>query len=428
MRELTARSNNIQKKKIIQFILVIAIWIIMIGCRFDMTRRSIFENYSENLVCSIIYADLTGMEIDQSEYGIGPLQYPDTREPYDVAALFQDTATFYGERMAEEELIYGSYRSQLGFQGKIVHAITSIYPSPKVYWLIRLMNIGCFEAILLGICIQIKKKYGNLYALTFLLTSIISPWITVFVPNLYWVEFLWFIPMLLGLLCVNYPEKRGLFYILNAAALCIKSMCGYEYVTTIMISSISFLGTEWINNKDKRNKTFKMICGMGISCLIGFFAAYGLHSYYYGNHDILSGAKNLFYDTVLRRTWGDSSNYDAAYAVSLDASALEVVSKYLWHNIAGKVTLFILILSIVSLLAEKYYFQGKVKLQTSALAIQFLSSVSWFVLAKEHSYVHTPLNFVMWHLGFMQTAIWIICWFLYRHKDMWVDGKQDESI
>ena len=41
------------------------------------------------------------------------------------------------------------------------------------------------------------------------------------------------------------------------------------------------------------------------------------------------------------------------------------------------------------------------------LLFAFLTSISWFVLGKAHSYIHTHLNFVMWYFGFVQLILYI---------------------
>ena len=51
--------------------------------------------------------------------------------------------------------------------------------------------------------------------------------------------------------------------------------------------------------------------------------------------------------------------------------------------------------------------------------VNFLASVSWLVLAKGHSEVHTHMNFVMWYFGFVQTCFYILItavWDLVKNK------------
>ena len=38
----------------------------------------------------------------------------------------------------------------------------------------------------------------------------------------------------------------------------------------------------------------------------------------------------------------------------------------------------------------------------------FLTSVSWFCLAKAHSYQHTHMNFVLWYFGYIQICFYIV--------------------
>ena len=45
----------------------------------------------------------------------------------------------------------------------------------------------------------------------------------------------------------------------------------------------------------------------------------------------------------------------------------------------------------------------------SLYVITFLTSISWIVLAKSHSYIHTHISFVLWYFGFVQICIYIIC-------------------
>ena len=41
-------------------------------------------------------------------------------------------------------------------------------------------------------------------------------------------------------------------------------------------------------------------------------------------------------------------------------------------------------------------------------ALSFFGSISWLVLAKSHSYIHTHINFIIWYFGFIQICIYIL--------------------
>ena len=92
-------------------------------------------------------------------------------------------------------------------------------------------------------------KYNLLLAVIYYLTFLLSPWIVNFARNLYWVEFTWFIPMAIGLFCsININNKicRFTSYLLAFFSILIKCLCGYEYISTIMLSMITFLVIDFV--------------------------------------------------------------------------------------------------------------------------------------------------------------------------------------
>lgn len=335
------------------------------------------------------------------------------------SAYYQATGTFlYGtlEDGGDGSYSYGGYGSQLGLQGWVFGWLAGLIRTPKAYWLFRGACIGALELILLLICCQLKRRYGLLMAGCFLLVSTVSPWITNFSANLYWVEFTWFIPMWLGLLCLNHPQKRFLLYPLILLAIMVKTMCGYEYVTTVMMGAIVFPCAEWIVYKQERKRLFRMIFGIGTACLLGFAVTLTLHCRIYGEGDILQGFDGLLHGVILRRTWGNADDWTGHVADTMRVPVLAVLGTYLWHNLAGKATLCLLVLAALCLAVDRWHFRQNNDLEWALFIMNALSSISWFVLAKGHSSEHTPLNFVMWHMGCMQIAVYCIVHFVFRHK------------
>ena len=57
----------------------------------------------------------------------------------------------------------------------------------------------------------------------------------------------------------------------------------------------------------------------------------------------------------------------------------------------------------------------------------FLTSVSWFVLGKAHSYIHTHMNFAMWYFGFVQLLFYIplhMLWIKLKAYKLKREGKR----
>ena len=38
----------------------------------------------------------------------------------------------------------------------------------------------------------------------------------------------------------------------------------------------------------------------------------------------------------------------------------------------------------------------------------FITTISWFCLAKGHSFIHTHMNYVLWYFGFIQISFYVI--------------------
>ena len=258
----------------------------------------------------------------------------------------------------------------------------------------------------------------------FYITFLISPWIMAFARNLYWVEFTWFLPALLGLmLSMNYSKKiivPGIFL-----AILIKCLCGYEYITSIMMMTVSFFIFDFFDpkKKDKRKEIVKTTIIVSITCLLGFIVAISIHGAVRGNGNIIRGIDSIYKEDALKRTSVDSSyvdNFPEKCRESLESSVLETVDKYFnWKTdivlgIQGEYfkLLFVAALAIIiynTIKKEKNYVRDIV------MFIYFLlTTLSWYILAKGHSYIHTHMNFVLWYFGFIQICIYTIVKFIDR--------------
>ena len=60
-------------------------------------------------------------------------------------------------------------------------------------------------------------------------------------------------------------------------------MCGYEFISTIMMSGIVFQTVEWITGRDSRMGKFKCVLLSGISMLMGFVSAAAIHVFILSN-------------------------------------------------------------------------------------------------------------------------------------------------
>jgi len=313
------------------------------------------------------------------------------------------------------------YESQIGLQGMLFSAFPKEYTVNQMIIVYRWILALLYATVITLICYLIYKKYDLLLGTVFYVVTLLSPWMIGYSTNLYWVEFTWFLPMMAGLICANniQSRKHRIFsYIVVMFSIAIKCACGYEFITTIMLSAIVFLLVDFtiaiIERKDKKEilHLFKTIFNMGIFALVGFAVAIIIHAYIRGEGDISGGLRAIYYNDVLRRTIGGNAEmFQGEYAASLKANVIIVVLRYLLFKtpiIWGVPGFLFIPLIAISFLGLVYGIRKKV-LDKKILVLYIwtgITTVSWFVLGKSHSYVHTFMNFVLWYFGYIQVMFY----------------------
>lgn len=315
-----------------------------------------------------------------------------------------------------------AYKSQYGLQGKVFRHLARHMDRDQAISNLHLLCCIATAVVLVVIVILISAKYNKILAGVFYVTFLLSPWIVNFARNLYWVEFTWFIPMAVGLFCAWKIENRKcriICYILTLIAITGKCLCGYEYISCIMMGLIVFLLTDFIlallqKNKKQVMLLFRTIVMIGSIALIGFAAAICIHALLRGNGNMVEGIINIFEQDVLRRTYGTDLNvFDAVLWDSLNASAWEVYCRYFRFStqiITGiNGNLFPLICTIPLCILGYEFRRGKMNIELLIMYILFfLTSISWFLLGKSHSYIHTGMNYVLWYFGYVQICFYIM--------------------
>ncbi len=315
-----------------------------------------------------------------------------------------------------------AYCSQYGLQGKIFRHLARHMEEDEIINNLHLICCISTAFIFVLIVLIVAIKYNILMAGCFFFTFWLSPWIICFARNLYWVEFTWFIPMLIGLFClwkINDRKCRIFSYVAAFVFVCFKSLCGYEYISVVMMGLVAFLLVETvISMAEKNREKFKLLVRtvffLGILALAGFMVAIVIHSKLEGNGDIIEGIKVIIERDVLRRTnTSDLNEFAAVYWPSLNASIWETYSKYFKFGteiITGITGNMFPLLCIIPLCIFAIDYKNKklnFKLPTMYFVF-FLTSISWFCLAKGHSYIHTHMNYVLWYFGFVQICFYTI--------------------
>ena len=316
------------------------------------------------------------------------------------------------------------YNAQFGLQGIVfLKSAPSNLSFEKYVSKSHKVCMAILAVILAMICYLLYAKYNLLLAACFYVTFLTSPWIINFSPNLYWVEFTWFIPMLIGLWATTTDiswKYRFAVYATGLLAITIKCLCGYEYISTIILGMVLFPLIEayalWKKQeKETSYKFIRLTIGLCFIGVVGFAIAMAMHGYVRGDGDIAAGIQSIYQHDVLRRTWNtDINSFGDKFAPSLSASLFTVLGKYLTFRttvvlgIPGKLFLCFALSPIV---LKIYYWNIHKSVPYGAevwalYVFSFLATVSWLVLAKSHSFVHTHMNYVLWYFGFVQCCLY----------------------
>jgi hypothetical protein len=186
-----------------------------------------------------------------------------------------------------------------------------------------------------------------------------------------------------------------------------------------MMGLITFLLADFMvalvaKDRKKVKQLFITILSIGLCAMFGFIVAICMHAQLRGNGDIMAGVVTIFNHDVLRRTAGADLNFFGSNLWdSINASVWEVLCMYFHFDteiltaIPGKL---FQVGCLIPLGIFSYDYNKKaLNIQEIALyTITLVSSISWIVLAKSHSYIHTHLNYVLWYFGFIQICIYII--------------------
>ena len=387
----------------------IALVIITFTTLLFFNKSTGFQSDSEELVVRMIAAARHRIDNDNRKFGLGDLV--STQEN----AYIQGINIFTDSHVNPEQYYVVERKQQIGLQGWIFYFMTK-YGLPMPY---SVPKLGCsllLAVVLFFICYELFKKYGLIFSGVFYTVTITSSWIVNFAPNLYWVEFTWFIPMLLGLVCLNNPGKRLFLYPLFFLSIVVRSACGYEYITVIMLSSIMFLVVEWLcalkENRQYSNTLLRTIFMIGIMSLLGFAVTILIHSHMRAEGDIIAGLKNIYRYDVQRRTFGNAVDFPEVLTSSLNASVIDVLLLYLTKDGAGLLALLLSIATTAIMIHRHIKKHHPLNKEFWLFIVSFITCTSWFVLGKAHSYIHTHMNYVLWYMGYIQICTYIVLKFL----------------
>lgn len=355
------------------------------------------------------------------------------------------------------------YRSQFGLQAKAFGVLR--HAGLTEAWQFHALTASAMALVVAALFFFLRRDFGWRVAVPVAAVLVLSPWMIVFARNLYWVAFTWFVPLLLAMIMAPRVYRSGpalvVFLGSSFIAYLVKFLCGYEYITSIFLAACVPLIYEGLRQQILLLVMLRLVILHGLACLLALLLAFALHANALPIENGQNGFQQIVVTAEKRLASGNPAltakqvcEGDAAceqvMQASLQSNPLAVLGKYLlvpdvlpWagsvrdldgdgkqairqflrqpghasflalHTRLGTETLVSLFVSrVVSplcfLLFAVWAFRcawcnGRV--QAITLIAAFAAPVSWFVLAKGHSYIHTHLNYVLWYVPFVMYAL-----------------------
>lgn len=313
--------------------------------------------------------------------------------------------------------VFDEYKSQYGLQGiffswRYKHS----YFFSTVYSL-QFLCAALTAMVLILLCREYGLVFGRAFGVIFVVSVLESPWIVSIARNLYWVPFLWFFPALITMWIYRYSKdskKIAFLYILFFLAIFLKSLAGYEYLSSIVLFSLSifFVDPFCPIPKYSITSTIKIIGVLFVLSVLGFSAALLFHGSIRSD-SIINGIKNIFQSEAIKYT--QLSKVVGNISLGMDMTLWDVLKKYIAHwespvilRLNNSFVFLTLIIFTCISIAVQYLISDSLRHRDLALVIfMSLPPLSWLILMKGHSVIHTHLNYVLWNFGFLPTIIFV---------------------
>ena len=336
------------------------------------------------------------------------------------------------------------YNSQYGLQVKLFGGLCSLgFCLLDFFYIITSFLMSIVIVIFYNL---VKRDFSDLCAIISTSFLILSPWIIVFSKNLFWLSFTLYLPFLVSFYFSNklYSKRVHYFFFISIFfAFLIKMLNGYEYVTTIFISTLVPLIYQFLEQRRSVFYLIKYSIVIFAIFVISFSVSIIMHSKSNSNNiqaHVLERFKyhTLSFDNSLLKNDTEVKNYIStslkyfvfrdflpwtsigqAHLTSVDKTYIiksfksfnpkllinnfSQLSKYAKIYLLNKIleiTIFISILFYLILIFKKL----KKSIKYSLL-FAFLSSISWVIIGNKHSQLHLHINYIIWYIPFIPYAI-----------------------
>jgi len=389
----------------------------------DATRYKNFDVYCESQVLGrVIRAEKEGIF---SEGGLNGW----VRDDSVMKDMSWDEMTYFQFEIYKKGLELGPanfviYDSQLGGQGMVYALLDKISPFSNslnlyLFWLINSFSLAFLMTVFVS---WVNKIYGFKASVTTFLLILFSPWLTFFGKDLYIVLTFFYLPFIVMLVSLHkeYEEKTKItplkLFLYSIGLVFLKLFfSGFEFITSALVMFTIPLFYYMFLSSWK----LKMFVKRFISMVAGAFSAIIIYAILFAYQlstlkgSLMYGFKYMLY-CFLKRTSGDSADFPEAFKESLETSVFAVIIKYLTAKVIGigmagiifgVFVLLLIVISIYSVADEKrspstYRNKRFNKPLMLTTWVSLLGPLSWYIIFKGHSFIHTNFNEIVLYMPF----------------------------
>lgn len=279
----------------------------------------------------------------------------------------------------------------------------------------RAIVAGLMSVLVITFGVWTFHVFGPIPGVLVVFTFFFSQWIIIFARNIYWQLWIMFLPMVLvSILCTKKRVRflclipNSVFFSTLFCVLLFRFCAGFEYVSTLMIATIVpiFLTGDYLSAAG-RKAGVKMAGVVSLICLLAFFAAllvWFIQSYIaFGSMDV--AVKAMATAVAKRVHAAPGLDIDRVYLESLEKPIFDILHIYARGYWAPSFSywasglIFVVSVAVGGLLAKsRLEYRNDIIRCLVASLVALLAPISWFVLARGHSAIHTHMNFMLWSL------------------------------
>jgi hypothetical protein len=369
---------------------------------------------------------------------------------WDDMTYFQFEIYKKGLKLENTEFII--YDSQIGGQAMAFSLLDKMSPFSKsvnieLFWIITSLSL----AILITFFIYwVYLYYGFGAALITFLLNIFSIWLTFWGRNIYMTISVFYLPFIVFLWLLHAESLKKstvtswkLFLLSLAMVFAKLFFTGFEFISSFLIMiSIPLFYYLFLNQW-----RFRLFLTRLTSVAAGAISAMVLNALLFSYQlstikgSFSYGLKYMLY-CFLKRSHGNSADFPDGFKDSLESGVFEVIRTYLnAHSVtigrqdihfSALIIIFILI-SLVSIFSEKISPSTFKNLQRNKVLvyttwISLLAPMSWFIIFKAHSFIHTTFDEIVWYMPFVLFGFALtgsVLTTLFKDINSWFDNPQE---